>query len=253
VTVSAVNRDFMPEAENTRLDFVLSGRTLRTQQMPFCKQVCDDWKQLPKGQERCVHWHEECDLGWKSVALYPGLPGDPGPNVFPAYDDGNWSYKGCGPQAAQNILAYYGVYLPIEEVARWIWVWEFWWDPGNLQTTPDALVSGLQRLLDHYAIGQYKVTRHQNFVLYYPAVASLLKGNPLIVMVNGGAHWQVVTGYRWNNQGEFRVIDYPGEQGETWMTDGGLRRDLEGGMELWGSLFQFEGFNHSTIITIERN
>jgi hypothetical protein len=248
----AVSRDSMPPPENVGFDFRLASRTLHKEQMPFCKQVCDKWVPLPKDNERCVHYHEECNLGWKFLGLYPGSPGDPGPQVFPAYDDANWSYEGCGPQAAQNILAYYGVHLPIKEVAKWFVVWKFPWDPANKQTTPDALAIGLQNVLDHYALGTYRVTRGQSFTFYWPASISLSRGNPIITIVNGGAHWQVVTGYRWNNGGEYRVIDYPGENGETWKNEDQLRRNLEGGMELWGSLFQFEGFDHGAMITIER-
>jgi hypothetical protein len=254
-TSAAVARGFVSQPSYSTFYYGDTGRTLKSQKAAFCQQICDESRTV-NGQhdvERCTRSHEQCDLDWSFLGLYAGNPELPGARVFPAYDDGDNVYMGCGPKAAQNILGYYGFNLDINYVATWMTVWEFPWASGSKQTTPDSLASGLQRLLNAFAPGQFTVVRTTAPVLYYPAAYHLSRGNPMIVMVNGGAHLQVLTGFRSNNGGEFRMIDYAGERGETWKTDFGLRRLLEGSSADWGSLFQFEGFDDYTIITIERN
>jgi len=84
--------------------------------------------------------------------------------------------------------------------------------------------------------------------------AALAHGDPVIALVWGGAHIQVITGFRNRGRGipnEFYVIDYP--SGGNWVGEWDLRRELEGGMAVWGDISPSSGgYGDNKVITVFR-
>lgn len=150
-------------------------------------------------------------------------------------------YKGCGPQAGQNVAAFYGDHYNIWQAASKVPTWSFWY-ASDIASTPDGLRDGVKRLLDR---GQQvaSVRRHSHIgSLRDRVVEQLLQGNPVIVLVNSGNHWVTVTGFQAPNK--YHVIDYGHNR---WRTDAEL------GFHGWGAgafTLGFQGYNPRTIITM---
>ena len=130
-------------------------------------------------------------------------------------------------------------------------------DPGGVATWPDSLASGLQELLNDYAAGgTFTVQRHSDQTTFRSAIDyEISHGNPVIILMNGGAHYQVVTGYvgYWT----YHVIDYPwiGTQNgvpsagnDSWVSEFDLGLTMSGGYAL---LFGLNGESDYTYITID--
>ena len=92
----------------------------------------------------------------------------------------------------------------------------------SIATFPDDLASGLQHLLNEkVAPGHFTVTRRSGVYAGGEVDKALRAGNPIILLVDGGNHYQVVTG---TGTGGAFVIDYPGK--DTWRSWTSLGIDL---------------------------
>jgi hypothetical protein len=119
-------------------------------------------------------------------------------------------YHGCGPAAAVNVLAYYGGPQIGTAEAQAIWIETFMFPAStSIATTPDALASGLSELLAWRADGNFKVTRKSGVGMDGEVRRAVDNGNPILLMVENGRHWVMVTGY----EGDLvRVTDYRGSE-----------------------------------------
>jgi hypothetical protein len=187
--------------------------------------------------------------------LYASFADAASGTIFAAYEDSTWSYFGCGPQAAQNVLNYYGVQMPIAQVAQYIST--FGLVAGDqdqsIATFPDDLASGLQNLLnDQVAAHHFAVARHSGVAPSIEIEKAINAGKPIILLADGGYHYQVVTGY---NLGSYYVIDYPSWQtteGNRWRTESELGLGLSTGMTfLSDALIGYGGFSDDTIVTTD--
>jgi hypothetical protein len=245
-----------PKQEDARFNFDLVSRGARTINTVRCKNVCTDSRQVGRDpdHERCVKWEQQCNYEPSFVSLYEDPDIDHSVELAP-YSETPFIYRGCGQSAIQNVLHWYGVNMSLGAIYQQTDSWKAWpWTDGhNIATTPNAVVESLQNLLDKWASGRYRVESFSGPVLYFVAMANLRRGNPVIVMVNSGQHWQVITGYRQvaGAPDQYRVIDYPGNGG-MWVSEPDLRRQLEGEFALWAETIGFGGFDHNKLITITR-
>jgi hypothetical protein len=141
-------------------------------------------------------------------------------------------YQGCGVQAVQNILAYYGDQKSIYDVAKFVGT--IWLGPGNLGSTPDQVMSGLNLLLNGF--NQKATTSRQSYVtnLHTRIIGELQAGRPVAAIVRAGNHWQVITGVRsdpvWRSLYQYYVVDYENKATGTgpygvWKNESELRFD----------------------------
>jgi hypothetical protein len=149
-----------------------------------------------------------------------------------------------------NVLHFYGVELGINEVERQIETINF---PGrSIGTTPNALARDLQTLLNNHGDGIFTVTKKSYADIRWEVHKSIRRGAAIIVLVNEGAHYQVVTGY--DGFWQFRVMDYGGYDWAGVWRGGQHCNDLDlGTSNILGSLvFGYDGYEPYTVITIER-
>ncbi len=244
--------------------------TRRMTSTPLCLQVCTGYYYThPKPgvvAKHCSGYRQECSSN-SAASLFADDGAVARNEVFPAYDEGpSWTYLGCGPQAAQNVLNYYGAPMPIADVAQYIPTFALEAGQsdqfvGGIATLPDSLVSGLQNLLDaRGGGGTYVVQKTSDQYLYRNIIQNEVShGNPVILMVQGGNHYQVVTGYEPNGAGgdRFHVIDYAGN--DAWVNESDMDLGLSGAAEVlhdaaWLSTLGFSdggGLNDHTVITID--
>ena len=214
-----------------------------------CSTKCASYKTThPKPNytvKVCTKWVPDCGVPW-SIALFADAGARSASQTFPAFnEDPAWRYLGCGPQAAQNVLAFYGIKKSIVEVARSIRTINF--SSSSIATAPDDLVSGLQSELDAWGQGTYKVQRRSYVDIRWEVRQALNKGNPVILLVQGGKHYQVVTSLvGW----EYTLIDYPGSGDHIVDFESGLGLDLS--LPGWFAS-GYRGYNPNTIITITRS
>ena len=235
-----------------------------------------DWRDVPKSdksQMKCLKWQRD-DSVWMSAKIYKDNHGRDNDRVFPAargcgsecvlwsteplpnkpsvevkrcikteYKCGGQVYRGCGVAAAANVLNFYGVELGTHDVAPYIETINFPFT-DNIGSTPDALASGLERLLNEKADGHFTVTRKSYTDVRREVWAAIRKGTPIILLVNNGGHYQVVTGYE--NWSKMSVTDYVGF--ETKVEDHELKMaNISGDVLGWAG-----GYLPYTVITIER-
>ncbi len=232
--------------------------TRRITSTPQCFNVCTGYYYThPKPgivAKHCSGYRQDCSTN-SAASLYADDGAVARGEVFPAYNEGSsWTYLGCGPQAAQNVLNYYGVPMPIAEVAQYIPTFALQAGQsdqfvGGIATLPDSLESGLQNLLNAKAGGGTYVVKRTSDEFY---------GNPVILMVKGGNHYQVVTGYEPNGSGNrYHVIDYAGN--DAWVNDSDMDLGLSGAAAVlhdaaWISTLGVSdggGLNDHTVISIE--
>jgi hypothetical protein len=202
----------------------------------------------------CTEYATNCNVPPLGGALYASSAALASGTIFPAYNDPTWSYFGCGPQAAQNVLNYYGVQMPIAEVAQHIAT--FGLIAGdqnqNIATFPDDLADGLQGLLNNQvSANHFSVTRRSGVDPGIEMQNSIDSGNPIILLVDGGDHYQVATGY---NETQAYVIDYPTgvtTEGNQWRYQSDLGMALSTGASIFSTIsFGAGGFEDYTIINI---
>src|SRR5262249_43211339 len=112
---------------------------------------------------KCVQWVNDCSIPGPTTTLHADAAAAAANVPFPSYYQGSdWQYWGCGPQAAMNVLNYYGVQMPILDVAQYIPTFAIIAGSNghNIATFPDDLVSGLQRLFNERVSPGHVVTRH---------------------------------------------------------------------------------------------
>jgi hypothetical protein len=195
----------------------------------------------------CVKYATTCDVP-ASGGLYASSADAASNTLFGAYNDPTWSYFGCGAQAAQNIVNYYGVQMPIAQVAQYIS--SFGLIAGdqdqNIATFPDDLRDGLQHLLDdQVSANHFAVARRSGVAPSIEIENAINGGNPIILLVNGGDHYQVATGY---DLGSVHVIDYPGD--DQWRNESDLGMTLSTTASIFSTVsFGANGYNDDTIVT----
>jgi len=200
---------------------------------------------------RCVEYVTDCvNVPPLSVTLHADAAAASTGAVFPAWSQPDWDYSGCGPQAAQNILNYYGVRMRVQDIAQQ-YIPTFGLVAGsnehNIATFPDSLASGLQRLLTDKLGNHFVVRRRSGVTVPLEIDTAIKKGTPIIVLVNGGNHFQTVTGY---DQSQAFVIDYPGN--DTWRGKFGLDTELSWYSDIFSTVsFGAGGFESNTVITID--
>jgi hypothetical protein len=187
------------------------SRYLKVETEWECPWVCAP--QAPSEYPLPPECWEDCGLKYKKVILSATSDyADETPvgayiNPMPRED------RGCGPQAVQNLLSYYGTDLTMDQVTPVVHTIAFWGFP-EIATTPDSLMYGLTTLLNYaWGVNQIStVTRHSNIGnLTDNVIPQLLNGNPVAVLVTSGTHWVVVTG--WRAPDDFYVIDYDSGSG----------------------------------------
>jgi hypothetical protein len=186
--------------------------------------------------------------------------------AFPAYayPSETWTYRGCGPQAAHNVLAWFGIGTTLEYVASQIETINVPFST-SIATKPDRLREGLESLLNRFGVGIFKVTRRRGS---YTDVANWLAstGNPVIVLANNGDHYLTVTGYQNSSSTPpyptdinvslspwwFQVIDYP--HNPTVTKTGHQLGMTFSGWAAWAGAIPIGtgGYDSDTFLTIER-
>jgi hypothetical protein len=219
-----------------------------------CGQKCAQYT-LPTGGNlhsiQCLRWVTDCSVPGPYESLHADYAAANANAIFPAYNQGpSWQYDGCGPQAAQNVLNYYGVQMPILDVAQYIHTFSLvaGSNDHSIATFPDDLASGLQRLLNEkVAPKHFTVARRSNVNPGIEVDNALRSGNPIILLVNGGDHYQVATG---TGTGGVFVIDYPGN--DQWRDWTSLGMDLPWYSDIFSTVsFGAGGYEDYTVITID--
>ena len=220
-----------------------------------CGQKCAQYTLPTNGGDlhsiKCLKWVTDCTVAGPYTTLHADSAAAAANTIFPGYNQGpDWEYRGCGPQAAQNVLNYYGVQMPIAQVDQYIYT--FGLVAGrtdqSIATFPDDLASGLQRLLnEQVAPNHFTVTRRSGVYASIEVDKALRAGNPIILLVDGGVHFEVVTG---TGTGGVYAIDYPGqEQWRSWTT---LGMDLPWYSDIFSTVsFGAGGYEDNTVITID--
>ena len=111
-------------------------------------------------------------------------------------------------------------------------------------TSPRAWESILN---EKVAPKHFTVTRRSDVYVTEEIDKALRSGNPIILLVNGGDHYQVVTG---TGAGGVFVIDYPGNDHFRQWTDLGM--DLQWYSDIFSTVsFGAGGYKDYTVITID--
>jgi Peptidase_C39 like family len=233
--------------QTSTLDFGITTRAKKQ----TCGQRCAKFTippiSFPPQFPRCTQWVTDCSVPSTKVTLHADATAAAWDAVFPEYDEGPaYQYRGCGPKAAQNVLNYYGVQMSIADVS--LYVSTFALRAGeldqNIATYPDDLASGLQRLLNEkIAPNRFVVSRHSGVNITTAIQDSIRKGNPIVVLVNGGDHYQVVTGF---DSGSAYVTDYAGQS--KWRAISDMGTDLPWYYDI---LIFDGGLEDDTVVTID--
>ena len=145
----------------------------------------------------------DCTNDVQEVKLLAG-PNDSEP--FGATAQG--PYHGCGPQASANLGGYLlDRWFDVADVKRWTNTWGW---GSNIGTTPDRLMDSIRSTVN-LDLHSYRLEKHHGAWLT-DMRRYLLNGYPVILLVNGGNHYQMLTGYRAPD--EYYVVDY------AWANDG---------------------------------
>jgi hypothetical protein len=238
------------------------SRCVETREQPPCRII------VKTGEEVCTtvctRSVEDCTDHVDSVELFPTRQrAEEGSAPFSATDafSGPVSeYRGCGPQAAMNFGHYVGSFVTIADAARLTSTWSIQWLPEwakeqlpekwlKIGSTPDQLRDGLQWVGDD-AWNRYRPTVRTgtslNDVKYW-----LLRGYPVALLVNGGYHWQLATGWKRgiNDHDQFYVNDYVDRGAHGWRKGYELRFDSLSGLP--NALFGFDNYKDATMITFD--
>ena len=199
---------------------------------------------------RCVEYVTDCVFAPPpSVTLHADATAASAGVVFSAWRQPDWDYWGCGPQAAQNILNYYGVQMRVQDIGQYVPTFSLLAGSNDFRiaTFPDSLASGLQRLLTETLGDHFVVLRRSGVNVPLEIDTAIKKGTPIIVLVNGGSHFQTVTGF---DRTEAFVIDYPGN--DQWRSKFDLDTELSWYSTIFSTVsFGAGGFESDTVITID--
>lgn len=214
----------------------------------------------------CDRYGADCDVNVDKVELFPTMAraqeGSTPYRAQDAYGGAVSVYMGCGPQAAMNFAHYVGLdRFRIEDAHRLTGTWtirtitpdwvlerlpESWTGIGS---TPDQLRRGLSASVDD-AWNTYRPTVRNRQPLR-SVRDHLMKGMPVVLLVYGGWHYQVVTGYKRgvNGEDEYHVIDYVDRGLNGWVKARDLRFDNLEGMP--NALFGYDGYEPGTMVTFD--
>jgi hypothetical protein len=136
---------------------------------------------------------------------------------------GNQQYVGCGVAAAYNVLAYYGASNPWPAGIR-----TTRFSDSRIMSVPTSLRTDLENALNRQANGSYSVKLFNGSPAFRIVGQALSRGDVVVALVNGGTHWQMITGMReagvdeWaRTVFEFYAVDYG--YGGQWRTEGQLQ------------------------------
>jgi len=227
---------------------------------------------------KCVEWNYSCSNQHWGEKLYASATDQARDQTFPvsvtalpqtdgsfppySYPGELWQYRGCGPQAALNVLSYFGVTLSLQYVASQIDTINVPFS-SSIATKPDRLRDGLQSLLNRYAVGRFRVTRTTGTETDVANALSRTK-NPAIILANNGSHYLTVTGYSDSSTTTsdginvlltpwyFNVIDYPSNG--TFIKRAPDLGMTFSGLPSWASLIPIGtgGHQSNTYITVDR-
>jgi hypothetical protein len=225
-----------------------------------CGRTCAKWtpRKPPKPGlppvSTCIKWVDSCTAGVPPVGakVYANAASAASDTPFQAFNEGpSWQYRGCGPQAAQNIVAYYGGQVPIATANSFMSTFDVPFS-DSIATSPDDLTNGLKALLRVYTDGIFDVQRFSDVVPIRDAVLNeLLGGHPVIMLVQGGDHYIVATGVDLLKR-QYYIIDYPNKAGR-WIGEDALETELHFPAS-WASFFPggSGGYEDNTMIVIRR-
>jgi len=190
----------------------------------------------------CTQWQTDCGARSSYVGLFESAADEANGTLFKEHPQAN--YLGCGPKAAQNVLRFYGLNLTLEAIRSRMSTYDIPFS-DQIATLPGDLASGLQRMLNEYGDGDFIVRTHSG-VDMNAVKSALAAAAPVIVLVHGGTHYEVATGYfgAYNASSDFHVIDYVGKS----RFESGLDLDMDFGYSIPGTSYQA-----GTIITIEHS
>jgi len=229
----------------------------------YCGSSCVKEKEcIVKGNQvtTCVQWAPDCfgsfveHVGETDFANASDATSS---KLFLENNEGpSWHYLGCGPQAAMNILNYWGVNLSIDAVYRMsntIYI-----KSDAIAEYPDDLKDSIRVMLDSYADGAFTVTRHSGVDVRGMVRGHLAYGWPSIVLAKGGDHYLTVLA--WSAPDQYYVIDYPtsasaGPQSGSgrWISEQDLDTKLNPFVQAGAALVAgVGGWFDDTVITIER-
>jgi hypothetical protein len=231
----------------TRYKLTVDGET--------CDRECLRWvtEDTVPPSRQCVQWGGVVCEPWRNTYLAAStqdLSDRSRPKPFKSFGATPSPYLGCGPEAAQNVLAYIGSTSTIQHVASMINTIDVPLS-DQIATTPQSLEQGLERLLTNLGSGRYNVRRESGKTLHY-VKQELDKGFPVIALVNNGTHWVTITAYRSSGLfDEFHIIDYNEGQGR-WVLPVGVDLDI-GFPNSWASVvsFGYQGYRAGTVLSIE--
>lgn len=177
------------------------------------------------------------------------------------------SYKGCGLTAGKIFMAWYGKYLSQFTVSEYIettdfgkyleWLTEDTWADPSIFTTPAQLDNGLQRMLRDYDLNATvsRYSPNSTVEAVKRIETGLLSGNPVVVLVNEGAHWQVISAskIKWRHDGSLEYANFlcHDNGGSRWRTFADMKYFFEDDTD--AELARLMGYDsyRDTILTVE--
>jgi hypothetical protein len=214
--------------------------------------VCVHREPGPKG--RCLRWElRDCaTISGEWVTLHKNLNPAMGEDPFGAAGTVGQQYIGCGVQAAQNVLSYFGRDEELTTLRKYGPIRTHDWGSGKIASYPEELETDIRKMMTLWGGGvRFNVRRQSRTVPTYLIVKeALLRGEMIIALIENGKHWVVINGYRSGTDRPYHVIDYPhwsngaAKTGE-WMSEDQLDQDLRswtgaGSDIVLGRLYGFE-------------
>jgi hypothetical protein len=242
------------QALSTRDRDVPVSHGIVRKQRTTCGKRCAQWVLVNNKAKSCKRWEDDCSAFTlpQSVVLYADDTARANNSPFPAFDDGTGhDYLGCAPEAAQNVLEYFGARdalgrpITLDVVTQFVKTTAFKKD--NLGSYPEWLQSGLQQLLNIFGGGSYTVEVHSWADVGGTARSELRAGNPVIVLANGGAHYLTIVGY---DGPDFWVIDYPWAGPPRRVSYSDLGTEFFDGGDIAAAI---HGWHSQTVLTIHKN
>jgi hypothetical protein len=221
-----------------------------------CGRRCAQWVLVNNKAKSCKRWEDDCSQFTvpQGAVLYADDGARATNNPFPAFDDGTGHpYVGCGPEAVQNVLEYFGARdvlgrpITMDIVTQFVKTsnWGGW--SKGLGSYPEWVRDGLQNLLNAFADGNYTVTVKSWTDVGGTLRSELKAGNPVIVLANGGSHYLTAVGY---DGPDFWVVDYPWNGPPQKVAYGDLGTEFFDGGDFISDL---HGWKSQTVITIHKN